>query len=58
MTVWKEGSEVFERQYGNFTTTAPGPVLYFLVSLEFIEVIGSGGRDRTADFGVMNPPLR
>ena len=47
--------EDFEKNYSNFTTTLAS--LDFLVcckSLKFIEVAGSGGRDRTADLGVMN----
>jgi hypothetical protein len=28
-----------------------------VVTLEYVEVVGSGGRDRTADLGVMNPTL-
>ena len=27
------------------------------LSIELIEDFGSGGRDRTADLGVMNPPM-
>ena len=51
--------EVFQKNYNNFTTTLAS--LDFLVcckSLNFIEDIGSGGRDRTADLGVMNPASR
>ena len=30
------------------------PISLLFVTLEFVEVAGSGGRDRTADLGVMN----
>ncbi len=38
---------------------AQGTDFSHVVTLEFVDFIGSGGRDRTADLGVMNaaPPV-
>jgi len=40
------------------TTTHPSAIFCFFSVMELIEEVGSGGRDRTANLGVMNPPLR
>ena len=38
----------------SFPRMAQGTDFYLVVTLELFEVAGSGGRDRTADLGVMN----
>ena len=54
-----EGLEWYEVKFEKTTATLQqlvvSSIFYFVLVIEFIQDIGSGGRDRTADLGVMNP---
>ena len=47
--------EVFEKTTATLQQLVVSSIFYFVLVIEFIQDIGSGGRDRTADLGVMNP---